>query len=88
MHLRKTPTEGDAGTPPKLNSAEPCTSHGQTPISHGTFLHRQPRAIIPHRSNNRHTRRLSQMLNRSLKDYLVSHVLPRVQMPAQYLGAS
>lgn len=26
------------------------------------------------------------MFHRSLKDYLVSHVLPRVQMPAQYLG--
>lgn len=26
------------------------------------------------------------MLNQRLKDYLISHVLPRVQMPAQYLG--
>ncbi len=26
------------------------------------------------------------MLNRGLKDYLVSHVLPRVQTPAQYVG--
>lgn len=26
------------------------------------------------------------MLNQAVKDYLVSHVLPRVQMPAQYLG--
>jgi len=26
------------------------------------------------------------MLNQPVKDYLVSHVLPRVQMPAQYLG--
>src|ERR1700677_1723926 len=26
------------------------------------------------------------MLNQALKDYLLSHVLPRVQMPAQYLG--
>ncbi len=26
------------------------------------------------------------MQNQALKDYLLSHVLPRVQMPAQYLG--
>jgi radical SAM family uncharacterized protein len=26
------------------------------------------------------------MLNQPVKDYLVSHILPRVQMPAQYLG--
>src|ERR1700679_326332 len=26
------------------------------------------------------------MINQSLKDYLTSHILPRVQTPAQYLG--
>ena len=26
------------------------------------------------------------MLNQQLKDYIVSHLLPRVEMPAQYLG--
>src|SRR5262245_54168633 len=26
------------------------------------------------------------MLNQSLKDHFASHILPRVQMPAQYLG--